>query len=87
MIELTFLKLVISIRQVDQKSVLFVTTAFWDKGLKFWPTVCNSCQDVLMMSMNLNNIAILNIDGVDYFGIINGTKKSESINLFKNADF
>ena len=29
----------------------------------------NGCHDVLTMSMNLNNIAILNINGLDYRGI------------------
>ena len=38
------------------------------------------------MSVNLNNIAILNIYGVDYGCIINGTEKSEAINLLKNID-
>ena len=36
-----------------------------------------------MMSMNLNNIAILIIHGVDY-SFINGINKSEIINLLKN---
>ena len=39
---------------------------FLDKGFKFQSDVCNGCHDVLMMSMNLCDIAILNIHGVDY---------------------
>ena len=39
------------------------------------------------MSMNLNNIAILNICSIDYRCIINGISKSEAVNLLKNADF
>ena len=34
---------------------------FLDKGFKFQPYVYNECHDVLVMSKNLNNIAILNI--------------------------
>ena len=34
---------------------------FLNKGLKFQPNVCNRCHDLLMMSMNLSDIAILNI--------------------------
>ena len=34
---------------------------FLDKGFKFQPNVSNGCCNVLMMSMNLSNIAILNI--------------------------
>ena len=36
---------------------------------------------VLMMSMNLSNIAVLNIDGVDYHCNISGVSKSETVNL------
>ena len=34
---------------------------FLNKGLKFQPNVCNRRHDLLMMSMNLSDIAILNI--------------------------
>ena len=44
---------------------------FFDKVLKFQLDVYNGCHDVLMMSINLNNIAILNIRGVDYRCTIN----------------
>ena len=37
------------------------------------------------MSMNLSNIAILNIQGVDYCCIISKIGKSEAINLLQNA--
>ena len=40
-----------------------------------------------MMSTNLNDIAILNINGADYHCIISGINKSEAINLLRNADF
>lgn len=39
-----------------------------------------------MMSMILSNIAILNINGVDYRCIVNGTSKSESVNLLWKVD-
>ena len=35
---------------------------FLDKGFKFQPNVCNSCPDVSVMSINLNDIVILNIN-------------------------
>ena len=41
---------------------------FWyfsDKGLNFQPYMFNGCHEVLIMFMNLCNIAIINIDGVD----------------------
>ena len=39
-----------------------------------------------MMSMSLSNIAISNIESVDYRCIISGISKSEAINLMQNID-
>ena len=36
--------------------------------------------------MNLNDIAILNMSGVDYGCVINRISKSEAINLIRNID-
>ena len=59
---------------------------FFDKGFKFQRYIYNGCHGVLMMSINLNNIAILNINSVDYRCIINGISKGDALNLLKNAD-
>ena len=48
--------------------------------------VCNRCHDLLMMCMNLSDIAILNIKGSDYHCIISLISKSKTINLMQNAD-
>ena len=52
----------------------------------FQSYVCNACHDALMMSMNLSNIAILDINGDDYCCIITGISNSEAINLIQNID-
>ena len=39
-----------------------------------------------MMSVNFNNIAILNIKGSDYRCIISLVSKNEAINSMQNAD-
>ena len=59
---------------------------FLDKEFKFQLDVCNRYHDVLMMPINLNDIAILNICGVDYRCIINRISKREEVNLLQNAD-
>ena len=59
---------------------------FLDKGFMFKPNVCNGCHDLLMMSMNLSDIAVLNIKCTDYRCIISGISKSEAINLTKNIN-
>ena len=50
------------------------------------PNVCNRCHDLLMMSVNLSDIAILKIKGSDYCCIISLISKSEAIHLLQNAD-
>ena len=39
-----------------------------------------------MMSINLNDIAILNITGSDYHCIISLVSKNEAVNLLENVD-
>ena len=46
----------------------------------------SATHDVLMMSINLSDIAILNINGTDYCYIINRICKSDALNSLKNAD-
>ena len=55
-------------------------------SFKFQPNVCNRCHDLLMMSMNPSDIAILNIKGSYYRCIISLISKNEDINLMQNAD-
>ena len=59
---------------------------FLDKGFMYQPYVFNGCHNVLMMSINLHDIAILNIRGIDYCCIINGISKSDALNLLQNAN-
>ena len=57
--ELTFLADSVLIKELHQKSVIFVTNwYFLNYGYKFESNVCNRCHDLLMMSMNLSDIVI-----------------------------
>ena len=67
---------------MNQKSVIFFTISIF-YFFKFQRDVCNRFQDVLMMSMNLSNVIILN---VDYRCITNGISKTEAVNLLQKAD-
>ena len=42
--------------------------------------------DLLMMSMNLSDIAILNIKGSNYDCVFSLSSKNKAINLLKNID-
>ena len=59
---------------------------FLNKGFKFQLHVCNGCHDLLMIPMNLSDIAMLNIKGADYCCIISEISKIEVINLMQNID-
>ena len=52
----------------------------------FQPNVWNIRHDLLLMSINLSNIAILNIKSATYGFIISRIIKNEAINLTLNAD-
>ena len=79
MIELTFLKELMLIKQAHQKSVMLVTISIsLNYSFKSQPNVCNRSLDFLMMSVNLNDI--------DYHCIISLISKNETMNLLQNAD-
>ena len=59
---------------------------FLNHSFKFQPNVCNMCHYLLIMSMNLSDIAILNIKGSDYWCIIDLISKNETINVKLNAN-
>ena len=48
--------------------------------------VCIRCHDLLMMFMNLSDIAILNIKRADCCCIISGISKSEATNLMQDIN-
>ena len=58
---------------------------FLNYSFKFQPNVCNRCHDLLIMSVNLSDIAILNIKGSDYRCIISLISKNEAIKLRQNV--
>ena len=82
MIKVTFLKELILIKEVQQKSVIFAAIVFLDKGFKFQLYICNGCHDVLMI-MNLSTITVSKIY---YHCIISKISKSEPVIFLQKAD-
>ena len=60
--------------------------SFKQRVFKFQRYVCNRCHDLLMISMNHSDIAILKIKITTYCCIISGISKSEAIKLLRNID-
>ena len=59
---------------------------FLNYCFKFQPNVCNRSHDLLMMPVNLSDIAILNIKSSNYRCIIGLISKNEAIDLLQNAN-
>ena len=85
MIELKFLKKFMLIRQASQRCDICHYQHFSNKSSKFQPNACNRCHDLLMMYMNLSDIAILNIKDSDHRCIL-AELATEAINLMQNID-
>ena len=60
--------------------------SFLNYSFKFQPNVCNRWDNLLMMLLNLSDIAILNIKSSNYSCVISLISKNEAINLLRNAD-
>ena len=50
-------------------------------SFKFQPNICNRCHVLLIISVNLSDIAILSIKGSDFCCIVSLISKNEAINL------
>ena len=69
------------------KNLWFVTVVvvFFNQGFTFQDSVCNDCHDVIMLSGNISDFAIITIKNVDYCCIIHSIRKSEAITLLKSS--
>ena len=86
MTELIFLKELMLVRESKECHICH-DWYFLDKVFKFQRDVCNGCHDLLMLSMNLSDIAVLNIKCADYHSIINRITVSEAIILIQNINW
>ena len=79
MIELTFLKQLVLILRAWYLLLWY----FLNKGFKFQTYVCNRCHDLLLMSMNVSNIAFSKIKKANCCCIISGINKGGATNPSK----
>ena len=61
------------------KECMICHYCFLNHGFRFQDSVCNSCHDLTMLSVNISDIAIITIKNVDYCCIIHNISKSETI--------
>ena len=57
----------------------------FNHGFKFQDSVCNGCHDLTMLCLNISNIAIITVKGVDYCCVIHDISKSEAFPLLENS--
>ena len=58
---------------------------YFNHGFKIQASVCNSCHDLTMLSVNISNIAIITVESFGYRCIFHNVSKSEAINLLKKS--
>ena len=58
---------------------------FFNHGFEFQSSVCNGCRDLTMLYLNISDIAIITVSGVDYCCIIHYIGKHEVIHLLENS--
>ena len=58
---------------------------FFNHGFKFQDYVYNGCLDLIMLSINISDIAIITFKNVDYRCIIHNISKVEAITLLENS--
>ena len=57
---------------------------FYD-GFKIQNSVCNGCDNLTMLCLNITNFAIITVKDVDYCCIIHDSNRSEANNLLENS--
>ena len=57
---------------------------FFSLGFKFQDFVCNSCHDLTMLCVNISDIAVITVKGVDYCCINHVIGISQVIRLLEN---
>ena len=74
-------KKLILIKVTTVKNVLFW---FFNHGLESQVFICNGHHDLKMLCVNISDIAIVIVTGVDYRCIIHDINKSEAIHSLEN---
>ena len=58
---------------------------FFNHEIEFQDSVCNGCHDLMVLCLNISDIAIMAAKDVDYCRIIHDISKCDTIHLLENA--
>lgn len=67
------------------KELMICYYCFFNHGFKFQNSISNDYHSLTMLSVNVSDIAIIPIEGVDYNCIIQEIRKSEETSLLKDS--
>ena len=65
----------------NSKECILCHNWYFNHGFKFRNYICNGCQDLTMLCLNLSGIAIITVKSVDHCCIIHDISKSDAIHL------
>ena len=69
-------------KRINPGKVITVKNVFdyhycqFNHGFKFRDSVCNACHDLKILCLNISNIAIITVEGVDFRFIIRDIRSS-----------
>ena len=67
----------------QNKKFMICHYQIFDHGFKLENSICNGCHDLIMLSVNISNIASIIVRIVNYCYIIHNISKSEAILFMK----
>ena len=86
LIELIFQKVLMSIKQINQKNVLCHYWYFLDKNFSYGPCLCNGCYNIMQKSNDFKNIAIVHIKKSAYRIYFLYMSKCKAKSLMNNSN-
>ena len=73
------------VKSNSSKEYIICRYWFFNHGFKFQDSVCNGFHDLTMLCLNISDIAIIKVKGVDCRWNIHDISKSEAIHLLENS--
>ena len=73
------------VKSNSSKEYIICRYWFFNHGFKFQDSVCNGFHDLTMLCLNISDIAIIKVKGVDCRWTIHDISKSEAIHLLENS--
>ena len=73
------------LKVITVKKYMLCHYCFFNRGFKFEDSISNSCHDFKIQYLNISDIAIITVKGLDYHCIIHDINKSKAIHLLDDS--